>query len=135
MTDGPLSVNAFRQVAQRSTDLERSVAFYRDVLGASHIATFEPPGLAFFDIGGVRLMLDAIPGAFEHEGSPLYFSVDDLDASVAALREAGVAIEEAPTLINKDEAGNFGPAGAEEWMAFFRDPDGNVLAFSEIRTP
>ena len=135
MTDGPLSVNAFRQVAQRSTDLERSVAFYRDVLGASHIATFEPPGLAFFDIGGVRLMLDAIPGAFEHEGSPLYFSVDDLDASVAALREAGVAIEEAPTLINRDEAGNFGPAGAEEWMAFFRDPDGNILAFSEIRTP
>ena len=135
MTDAPLSVDAFRQVAQRSTDLERSVAFYRDVLGASHIATFEPPGLAFFDIGGVRLMLDAIPGAFEHEGSPLYFSVDDLDASVAALREAGVAIEEAPTLINKDEAGNFGPAGAEEWMAFFRDPDGNVLVFSEIRAP
>ena len=135
MTNGPLSVNAFRQVAQRSTDLERSVAFYRDVLGASHIATFDPPGLAFFDIGGVRLMLDAIPGAFEHEGSPLYFRVDDLDASVAALREAGVAIEEAPTLINKDEAGNFGPAGAEEWMAFFRDPDGNVLAFSEIRAP
>ncbi len=135
MTDGPLSANAFRQVAQRSTDLERSVAFYRDVLGASHIATFEPPGLAFFDIGGVRLMLDAIPGAFEHEGSPLYFSVEDLDAAVAALREAGVAIEEAPTLINKDEAGNFGPAGAEEWMAFFRDPDGNILAFSEIRAP
>ncbi len=135
MTDGPLSVDAFRQVAQRSTDLERSVAFYRDVLGASHIATFDPPGLAFFDIGGVRLMLDAIPGAFEHEGSPLYFSVEDLDTSVAALREAGVAIEEAPTLINKDEAGYFGPAGAEEWMAFFRDPDGNVLAFSEIRAP
>ena len=135
MTDAPLSVDAFRQVAQRSTDLERSVAFYRDVLGASHIAAFDPPGLAFFDIGGVRLMLDAIPGAFEHEGSPLYFSVDDLDASVAALREAGVAIEEAPTLINKDEAGNFGPAGAEEWMPFFRDPDGNILAFSEIRAP
>ena len=135
MTDGPLSVDAFRQVAQRTTDLERSVAFYRDVLGASHIATFDPPGLAFFDIGGVRLMLDAIPGAFEHEGSPLYFSVDDLDTSVAALREAGVTIEEAPTLINKDEAGDFGPAGAEEWMAFFRDPDGNVLAFSEIRAP
>ena len=135
MTDAPLSVDAFRQVAQRSTDLERSVAFYRDVLGASHIATFDPPGLAFFDIGGARLILHAIPGALEHQASPPAFSVDDLDASVAALREAGVAIEEAPTLINKDEAGNFGPAGAEEWMAFFRDPDGNILAFSEIRAP
>ena len=133
MTDRALEVNAFQQVAQPSSDLERSVAFYRDVLGAKHIATFDPPGLAFFDIGGVRLMLDAIPGAIEHEGSPLYFRVDDLDAAVAALREAGVDIEQEPTPIHRDEAGDFGPAGSEEWMAFFRDPDGNILAFAETR--
>lgn len=135
MSQRPLAVNTFQQVAQRSTDLERSVAFYRDVLGASHTATFDPPGLAFFDIGGVRLMLDAIPGAFEHEGSPLYFRVHDLEAAVAALREADVAVEEEPTLIHRDEAGDFGPVGSEEWMAFFRDPDGNVLAFAEVRAP
>ena len=135
MSEGPLALTALAQVAQRSTDLERSVAFYRDVLGGSHTATFDPPGLAFFDVGGVRLMLDAIAGAFEHEGSPLYFRVDDLDGAVAALREAGVEIEEEPTLVHRDEAGDFGPAGAEEWMAFFRDPDGNVLAFAEWRVP
>lgn len=135
MSARPLAVDAFRQVAQPSRDLERSVAFYRDVLGAKHIATFDPPGLAFFDIGGVRLMLDAIPGAIEHEGSPLYFAVDDLEAAVAALREAGVEVEQEPTPINRDDAGHFGPPGSEEWMAFFRDPDGNVLAFSEIRPP
>ena len=135
MSERPLAVSALRQVAQRSTDLGRSVAFYRDVLGARHVATFDPPGLAFFDLGGVRLMLDAIPGAFEHEGSPLYFAVDDLDGAVAALRAAGVAIEQEPAPIHRDEAGDFGPPGAEEWMAFFRDPDGNVLAFSEIRAP
>ena len=135
MSDQPLAVNAFRQVAQPSRDLERSVAFYRDVLGAKHIATFDPPGLAFFDIGGVRLMLDAIPGAIEHEGSPLYFAVDDLDAAVGALREAGVEIEQEPAPIHVDEAGDFGQAASEEWMAFFRDPDGNMLAFSEIRAP
>ena len=78
MSGEGLAVNAFQQVAQPSRDLERSVAFYRDVLGARYIGTFDPPGLAFFDIGGVRLMLDAIPGAIEHEGSPLYFRVDSL---------------------------------------------------------
>ncbi len=135
MSDRPLAVNALRQVAQPSRDLERSVAFYRDVLGASHIATFDPPGLAFFDVGGVRLMLDAIPGAIEHEGSPLYFAVDDIDGAVNALREAGVEVEQEPAPIHFDEAGDFGPAGSEEWMAFFRDPDGNVLAFSERRDP
>lgn len=135
MSDRPLAVNALRQVAQPSRDLERSVAFYRDVLGASHIATFDPPGLAFFDVGGVRLMLDAIPGAIEHEGSPLYFAVDDIDDAVNALCEAGVEVEQEPAPIHVDEAGDFGPAGSEEWMAFFRDPDGNVLAFSERRAP
>ena len=135
MSDRSPAVNAFRQVAQPSRDLERSVAFYRDALGASHVATFDPPGLAFFDIGGVRLMLDAIPGAIEHEGSPLYFAVDDIDAAVGALREAGVEVEQEPAPIHFDEAGDFGPAGVEEWMAFFRDPDGNVLAFSERREP
>ena len=128
-------LNAFAQVAQPSRDLERSVAFYRDVLGGSHTATFDPPGLAFFDIGGVRLMLDAIPGAIDHEGSPLYFRVDDIEGAVAALREAGVEIEQEPALTHRDAAGDFGPPGAAEWMAFFRDPDGNILAFAEWRGP
>ena len=135
MSDQGLAVDAFQQVAQPSKDLERSVAFYRDVLGARYVATFDPPGLAFFDIGGVRLMLDAIPGAIEHEGSPLYFRVDDIDAAVAALREAGVEVEQEPTPIARDDEGNFGPVGSEEWMAFFRDPDGNILAFAETRAP
>ena len=135
MSGEGLAVNAFQQVAQPSRDLERSVAFYRDVLGARYIGTFDPPGLAFFDIGGVRLMLDAIPGAIDHEGSPLYFRVDDIDAAVAALRDAGVEVEQEPSVIARDEEGTFGPVGSEEWMAFFRDPDGNILAFAETRAP
>ena len=135
MGERPLAGSALRQVAQPSRDLVRSVAFYRDVLGATHIATFNPPGLAFFEIGGVRLMLNAIPGAIGREGSPLYFAVDDIDAAAAALLAAGVEIEQEPAPVHRDEAGDFGPAGSEEWMSFFRDPDGNVLAFSEIRTP
>lgn len=118
------------QVAQPSRDLARSVAFYRDALGLRHVATFDPPGLAFFDLGGTRLMLDAIPGAINHAGSPLYFRVDDLATAVAALRGRGVEMEQGPERIHRDDAGDFGEPGAEEWMAFFRDPDGNVLALA-----
>ena len=79
-------------------------------------------------------MLDAIPGAINHAGSPLYFRVDDLAAAVAALRGRGVEMEQGPERIHRDDAGDFGELGAEEWMAFFRDPDGNVLALAERRT-
>ena len=47
------------QIALKATDLEASVAFYRDVLGLPLIARFDPPGLAFFDLDGTRLMLSA----------------------------------------------------------------------------
>lgn len=63
--DGGLSLSAVAQVAQPVTDLERSIDFYRDTLGGTFIAKFDPPGLAFFDCGGVRLMLDAVEGALE----------------------------------------------------------------------
>ncbi len=130
-----IGLTAFAQVAQPSRNLARSVAFYRDILGATHISTVDPPGLAFFDIAGVRLMLDAIPGAIDHPGAPLYFRVEDLDAAVAALHEANVTVDQEPELVARDEEGLYGQPGGEEWMAFFRDPDGNILAFAEARLP
>ena len=47
------------QVAQRVTDLNRAIEFYRDILGGDLLARFDPPGLTFFDIGRVRLLLEA----------------------------------------------------------------------------
>lgn len=106
-----------------SSDLDRSIAFYRDQLGAQFIAKFDPPGLAFFRFGDTRLLL-------EKNGRPgtLYFRVDDIAEATAALRLRGVRFDSDPRMIHRDDGGLFGPAGAEEWMAFFRDPDGNVLA-------
>ena len=132
MADAPLQLSRLGQVAQPVTDIERAVAFYRDVLGARHQATFNPPGLAFFDFNGVRLMLDAIAEAQGH-GAPLYFRVPDVGAACAALEARGVTIDQAPHMINRDDAGVFGAAGEETWMAFFKDPDGNILAvMSEV---
>lgn len=119
-----------RQVAQRAADIDRAVAFYGDVLGLALLARFDPPGIAFFDLGGVRLMLEG--GALS---TVLYLTTDDIEATVEALERQHVEILERPQMIQRDEAGDFGPPGAEEWMAFFTDSEGNTLAFSERRLP
>ncbi len=116
------------QVALKAKDLEASVVFYRDLLGLTLIARFDPPGLAFFDLDGTRLMLSA--GASE---GTLYFAVADLPAAVTALEAGGISFEQPPILIHRDEAGSFGKKGGEEWMAFFRDPSGNLLGLAERR--
>ena len=109
------------QVAMVVKDLSRAVAFYRDVLGMTFLFQ-APPALAFFDCGGVRLMLD-VPEEkeFDHPGSILYFKVDDIDAVYADLKVKGVEFRDAPHLIAK-------LPDHELWMAFFRDGEGNTLA-------
>jgi methylmalonyl-CoA/ethylmalonyl-CoA epimerase len=102
------------------------VAFYRDKLGARFIAEFPTPGLAFFQLGETRLLIDKAE-SLKPGGSVLYFRVEDIHAAYRALCDRGVQFDLEPRLIHRDEPGTFGPAGSEEWMAFFRDPDGNVL--------
>jgi methylmalonyl-CoA/ethylmalonyl-CoA epimerase len=119
-----------RQVSQRAVDLDRAVAFYTEVLGLELLVRFDPPGLAFLDLGGPRLLLEG--GA---PSSVLYLATDDLDATVEALERRDVEILERPQVIHRDDAGDFGPAGHEERMAFFRDSEGNTLAYSEQRAP
>jgi methylmalonyl-CoA/ethylmalonyl-CoA epimerase len=114
------------QVARHVEDLDRAVVFYRDVLGLSFIARFDPPGLAFFDLDGTRLLLEvsAPPGL-------LYLGVEDIEARSAELSSRGVDIVAGPELVHRDEDGTFGPAGSEEWMTFYNDSEGNLTAFVE----
>lgn len=116
------------QVAQRAEDLGRASAFYADLLGAEPLATFDPPGLVFFDLGGVRLLLDR--GA---PSSLLYLSVADIDSTVERLRAAGTHIETEPHVIFGHEDDTLGPAGTDEWMAFIRDSEGNLVGLVEQR--
>jgi len=115
------------QIAVPVGDLARAVAFYRDTLGMRFLFQ-APSGLAFFDCGGVRLMLD-VPAKSQPEqrSSVIYYKVADLSSSYATLTERGVTFEAKPHLIAR-------LADHELWMAFFRDPDGNLLALmSEVR--
>ena len=116
------SGRGLHQVALHAEDLDRATAFYRDVLGLRWIATFDPPGLVFFDLGGTRLLLE--------KGAPsslLYLRVPDSAAEVERLRAAGVRIESEPHVIFTDDEGQFGPPGMSETMAFFRDSEDNLV--------
>ena len=121
-----LSLSRLRQIAQVVHDLPAAIAFYRDQLGMKFL--FEVPGqLAFFDCGGIWLMLSPPEGEFDSPGSCLYFEVDDIHAAHRTLLERGVAFIDKPHLIADMES-------YELWMAFFRDLDRNPLAIrSEIR--
>lgn len=121
----PMNLDRIHQIAVHARDLEEAVAFYRDLLGAKFVAKFDPPGIAFFDFAGVRVMLEkSAPKA------TIYFRVADLDVAYAELKAKGVPFVDAPHLIHRDSDGTFGPAGEEEWMAFFKDPSGNLLALA-----
>lgn len=126
MTEGPtFGLSRIRQIAQVTHDLPAATAFYRDRLGMKFL--FEVPGqLAFFDCGGVWLMLSPPEKEFDHPGSVLYFEVDDIESSHRILAGRGFEFIDAPHRI-----ADVGPF--EVWMTFFRDPDGNPLALrSEI---
>jgi methylmalonyl-CoA/ethylmalonyl-CoA epimerase len=121
-------VHGLHQVALGVEDMDRAEAFYGEVLGLRRIARFDPPGLLFFDLGNVRLLLEA--------GAPpslLYLEVPDIDEAWAELGAKGVTLEDGPHVIFTDDAGTFGPAGAEVWMAFFRDSEGNLVGLEETR--
>jgi methylmalonyl-CoA/ethylmalonyl-CoA epimerase len=120
-------------VSQRAVDIDRAAGFYEHTLGLRLIARFGP--LAFFDLGGVRLFLSAGEGADNGPASVLYLAVDDVVATRAVLEAKGVEFLDEPHVLFVDEAGTFGAAGEAEWMTFFHDSEGNVLALSSRDAP
>jgi methylmalonyl-CoA/ethylmalonyl-CoA epimerase len=113
------------QISINVHDLGRATAFYRDVLGMKFL--FEVPKMAFFDCGGVRLMLGLAETAeFDHPASVMYYTVGDIESTHRALMSRGVKFEAAPHIIARMPSHDL-------WMAFFRDPEGNLLALmSEV---
>ena len=114
-------VTGLRQVALTVSNVDRSVAFYRDAVGLAFLFA-APPSLAFFDMGGVRLMLAPPEGEFRAGiGSVLYLKVADIDAAYAEMSARGVPFPLPPAFLAA-------MPDHDLWLAEFRDPDGNPLA-------
>ena len=128
MSSGP-GIERIGQIAIPVADLERAVAFYSDVLGL-RLLFRAPPGLAFFDCGGVRLMLSRPEGAdTPARAGILYYLVPDIRAAHGALLEHGVIFVQAPQLVAR-------LPDHELWLAQCRDSEDNLLALmSEVRPP
>jgi methylmalonyl-CoA/ethylmalonyl-CoA epimerase len=117
MSSDALALDRIAQVGMMVKDLDSAVAFYRDKLGVKHL--FTAPGMAFFDVGGIRLMLGQATAEYP-AATFLYYKVDDIDAAAATLKARGVEMVEAPELAHR-------APGIELWLSQFRDMDGNVV--------
>ena len=109
------------QISVNVHDLDRAVAFYKDTLGMKHLFTV-PGRMAFFDCGGIRLML-AIPehADLDHPSSILSFKVQNIEEAHEILESRGVHFETKPMLV--------APMATHDlWLAEFRDSENNVLA-------
>ena len=110
-----------RQVALKISNLDRATAFYSKMFGFGPIARFDEPGFVFFNLDGVRLLLDvnAPKGA-------VYLEVPDVLRKVEELRNEGVRIVNEPHIVFPDANGLFDRPG-NEWLAFIEDSEGNIL--------
>src|SRR5436305_3501668 len=109
------------QIAINVVDLDRATLFYKERLRLTHLFSV-PPAMAFFECGGIRLML-ALPerSDLDHPSSILYFKVGDIEHAYDALMARGVRFESKPMLV--------APTATHDlWLAEFRDSENNVLA-------
>jgi methylmalonyl-CoA/ethylmalonyl-CoA epimerase len=107
-------------------NLEKGVAFYRDTLGLTFLFS-APPQMAFFNCGGVRLLVGVPPaGQSAQRGSAIYFQVPDIHGVFSSLKEKGVRFGAEPHVVHRTPK-------YELWLAEFTDPDGNQLVLmSEV---
>ena len=121
------TITIIGQIAVNVTDMDRAVAFYRDVIGLPFL--FQPgPNLAFFQCGDVRLMLD-IPEdeRFAGKASVIYYKVADIEKAFDDIKGRGAEVEGEPHVVAK-------MPDHELWMAFFKDTEGNFFSImSEVR--
>jgi len=109
------------QVGLHADDLDRAADFYTVLLESAPVARFDPPGLLFFDLDGVRLLLDRNAPA-----SLLYLHVGNVHDALDRLEGLADVIAH-PHVIFTHEHDSLGPSGHDEWQAFIRDSEGNTV--------
>jgi len=121
-----MALGRLGQIHLTVTDLERSVAFYRDVLGIPLMFVVPGQPKAYFMSGDVRLYLGKPESPDFVTRSMLYFWVEDIDAECKRLAAAGVELTDEPHVVHRDDS-------IELWMSAFHDPDGHHLVLMQER--
>lgn len=117
------------QIAQHADDLQRAADFYTVLLGTGPRALFDPPGLLFFDLEGVRLLLDR-----NAPSSLIYLHVDNVHEALERL-DGLTDVVSHPHVIFTHEDDALGPEGHQEWQAFIRDSEGNTIGLVAFQRP
>ncbi len=125
MTD-PI-VSKIGQILIPVSDLARAVQFYKNTLGMTFL--FEFPHMAFFDCGGVRLLLETVKKGETKDFSTflLYYQTPDIHGACQRLAEQGVQFHDQPHIVHQTDTYNL-------WMAFFKDSEGNMLALMQEKS-
>jgi predicted enzyme related to lactoylglutathione lyase len=106
-------------------DRARAAEFYRETLGLAF--AYEDNFATVFNVGGITLRVSTVADFTPHEHTILGFSVPDVEVTVRALRESGVAFNIYQGFA-QDELGIWSAPGGTVRVAWFKDPDGNVLS-------
>jgi methylmalonyl-CoA/ethylmalonyl-CoA epimerase len=124
--ENSFEITSIGQIAIVVHDLPKAVEFYRDKLGLRFL--YEFPGLAFFDCGGVRIMLSFPENAeFDHPASILYYKVTDINQAWRVLEARGVKLEHEPHIIAR-------MPDHDLWICAIRDPENNLVELmSEVK--
>jgi catechol 2,3-dioxygenase-like lactoylglutathione lyase family enzyme len=110
-------------------DVSRAMNFYRDILGL-RLVTEEPPFALVFEANGIMLRLGMAKELPPAHGTVLGWQVPEIAATVENLGRFGVRFERYAGM-SQDELGIWSsPSGAK--VAWFKDPDGNVLSVTEF---
>ena len=120
-----LQITKISQIALVVHDLAKAEDFYKNTLGLKHLFSV-PPKLAFFDVGGTRLMISLPEPQVSHKSAIVYFDVADIHAAHEELRAKNT-----PSLGKPHVVGKLGDK--EVWVAEFQDPDGNLLALQSVQ--
>lgn len=120
-----LQITRISQIALVVHDLAKAEDFYKNTLGLKHLFSV-PPKLAFFDVGGTRLMISLPEPQVDYKSAIVYFDVADIHAAHEELRAKTVPSLGAPHVVGK-------LGDKEVWIAEFKDPDGNLLALQSIQ--
>lgn len=116
---GEVKLNQIGQISITAHDVSRAEGFYRDLLGLKHLYSF--PGMAFFECGGIRLMLvKPEKPELDHPSSIVYFKVRNISEAHAALSSRGVKFVDQPHVVAELDTFTL-------WLAEFRDSEDNIL--------